>query len=64
MLALEAFTEFRAAYMPEAEDDDAPLRMENGVWTMANRRAGIVAIVFEAPSEDRAVELLSQIEIS
>lgn len=65
MLAQEAFAEFRAAYMPEAEAEaDDPLRMEGGVWTMANRRAGIVAIVFEAPSEERAVELLSQIDVN
>ena len=64
MLAQEAFTEFRAAYMPEAEDPDDPLLMEGGVWTMANRRADIVAIVFEAPSEERAVELLSQVEMN
>ena len=60
---MEAFTEFSAAFMPEAGEDNL-LQMESGVWTMADRRADIVAIVFEAPSEERAVELLSQIEIN
>jgi hypothetical protein len=63
MLAQEAFTEFKAAYMPEA-GENAPLRMEGGTWAMADRRGDIVAIVFEAPSEERATQLLSQIEVN
>jgi hypothetical protein len=61
MLAREAFTEFTAAYMPEAGEDHR-IQGENGLWTMAERMGGMIAIVFEAPSEDRAMQLLSQVE--
>lgn len=63
MLALEAFTEFKAAYMPEAGEENL-LQMEGGAWTMAVQRGESVAIVFEAPSPERAAELLSQIEVN
>lgn len=60
MLAQEAFTEFRGAYMPDAGDNRA-LQMESGAWTMADLRGDVIAIVFEAPTEERASQLLSQI---
>jgi hypothetical protein len=61
MLAQEAFTEFKAAYMPEAGEDNR-VQGENGLWTMAERLDGMIAIVFEAPDEERAVELMSHVE--
>jgi hypothetical protein len=61
--AEEAFDEFLRSFLPEAGDDHL-LQLESGAWAMARRDDRHISIVFEAPSEGRAVELLSQVEIS
>jgi len=59
--AEEAYNEFLRTYLPEAGDDHLH-RLESGDWVIARRDDRFVSIVFEAPSEERAVELLSQVE--
>ncbi len=61
--AEEAFSEFLRSFMPEAGENHL-LQLENGEWISAKINDRYVAIVFEAPSEERAVELLSQVELS
>ena len=61
--AEEAFGEFIRSYLPEAGDDHLH-QLEGGTWVLAKRDDRFVSIVFEAPSEMRAVELLSQVEPS
>ena len=61
--AEEAFDEFLRSYLPEAGDDHLH-QLESGHWVIARRNERYVAIVFEAPSEERAVELLSQVELT
>ena len=61
--AEEAFGEFLRSYLPEAGDDHL-FQLESGTWVMAKMNDRHVSIVFEAPSEARAVELLSQVEPS
>jgi hypothetical protein len=61
--AEEAFGEFLRSYLPEAGDDHL-FQLESGTWVMAKMNDRQVSIVFEAPSEARAVELLSQVEPS
>ena len=61
--AEEAFNGFLRSYLPEAGDDHL-LQLEGGGWVMARVNDRRISIVFEAPSEGRAVELLSQVEIS
>lgn len=58
--AEEAFNEFLRSYLPEAGDDHLH-ELEGGGWVMARRDDRYVAIVFEAPTRERAVELLSQV---
>lgn len=60
--AEEAFNEFLRSYLPEAGDDHLD-QLESGDWVIARRDERYVSIVFEAPSEERAVELLSQVEL-
>jgi len=61
--AEEAFNGFLNAYMPEAGPDRLQ-QIESGGWVMAKRDDRRVAIVFDAPSRERASELLSQVELS
>jgi hypothetical protein len=61
--AEEAFSGFVRSYMPEAGDDHLQ-RLEGGGWVVAKRDDRYVAIVFDAPNEVRAVDLLSQVELS
>ena len=61
--AEEAFGEFLRSYLPEAGEDHR-YQLENGTWVKAKRNDRYVSIVFEAPSEVRAAELLSQVEPS
>jgi len=61
--AEEAFGEFLRSFLPEAGEDHL-YQLENGTWVMAKRNDRYVSIVFEAPSEVRAVELLTQVEPS
>jgi hypothetical protein len=61
--AEEALREFFAAYLPEAEES-RPYQTESGNWTSANRTDNYISVVFEAPSEGRAIELQSSIEFN
>ncbi len=61
--AEEAFGQFLRSFLPEAGDDHL-FQLESGTWVVAKRDDRYVSIVFEAPSEERAVELLSQVETS
>jgi len=61
--AEEALDEFLRSYLPEAGDDHL-FQLESGTWVMAKRNGRYVSIVFEAPTQLRAAELLSQVEPS
>ncbi len=61
--AEEAFSGFLTSFLPEAGDDHLH-QLESGDWVVARRDDRYVSIVFEAPSEKRAVELLSQVELT
>jgi hypothetical protein len=61
--AEEAFGGFLRSFLPEAGDNHL-LQLESGHWVIARRDDRFVAVVFEAPSEERAVELLSQVELT
>ena len=61
--AEEAFDEFLRSYLPEAGDDHLH-QLESGDWVIAKRNERYVSIVFEAPSAERAVELLSQVDLT
>jgi hypothetical protein len=56
----EALREFLNVYLPEA-DGSRPHMTESGNWTSAARTGSYVSVVFEAPSEDRAMALQSSI---
>ena len=61
--AEEALREFLAAYLPEA-DGSTPHQTESGNWTSAIRADNYISVVFEAPSQGRAIELQSSIEFN
>jgi hypothetical protein len=61
--AEEAFNEFLRSYLPEAGDDHLH-QLESGDWVIARRDDRFVSIVFEAPNEERASELLSQVDLT
>jgi hypothetical protein len=54
---------FIGGYLPET-DGGSPHQTENGNWTYSQRTGEYVSIVFEAPSAERAMELLSSIEFN
>jgi hypothetical protein len=51
---------FIEAYMPEAGESGLAL-MEDGQWTMARVQSEFLAIVFDAPAEDQARQLQSEL---
>ena len=55
-----AFRSFLAAFMPDGKDTGI-VRTESGRWTMARNRGRYVAIVFDAPSRERAEALQNAI---
>jgi len=59
--AQEAFGAFLQSYLPEAGDNHLA-QLEGGSWVMAKWNDRHVSIVFEAPDEVRAAELLSQVQ--
>ncbi len=61
--AEEAFGAFLKSFIPEAGENHL-YQLENGEWISAKIDDRYVSIVFEAPSEERAVELLSQVELT
>ncbi len=54
---------FIRGYLPET-DGSSPHQTENGNWTYSQRTGAYISIVFEAPSEERATELLASIEFN
>ena len=58
--ALAAFSDFKAAYMPEA-GEDAVVRTENGKWAAARLRRNLVIAAFDAPTEEAAKTLLRRV---
>jgi hypothetical protein len=58
-LAREALSSFLRAYLPEGAESRAA-RTENGKWTAARLLWNRVAIVFDAPSESAAGNLLAR----
>ena len=58
-----ALREFFTAYLPEA-DGSRPYQTESGNWTSAGKTDNYISVVFEAPSEGRAIELQSSIEFN
>lgn len=61
--AEEAFQGFLRAYLPEAGEDHLH-QLESGGWVKARLDGRFVSIVFDAPSRERAEDLLSQVELS
>ena len=55
-----AYGSFIEAYMPEANESGLA-QMEDGQWTLASAQTGFLSIVFDAPAEDRARRLQSEI---
>lgn len=60
--ALAAYRSFIANYMPEAAETGL-VRTENLKWTQARVARVIVTVVFDAPTEDAASQMLSEIKI-
>jgi hypothetical protein len=58
--ASRALASFSRAYMPDA-GDGMTVRTENGKWTAARAGAEILAVVFDAPTEQRARGLLESV---
>ncbi len=61
--ALEGYDSFLAHYIPEGSGTGLA-QTESGNWTMANLTDKVLSIVFEAPDEDWASELLSAVSSS
>lgn len=61
--AEDALAAFFRGYLPES-DGSTPYQTESGNWTAAARTNEYIAVVFEAPNEERATELLSAIEFN
>ncbi len=59
--ALAAYRSFIANYMPEAEETGY-VQAENHKWTQAQVIRDTVAVVFDAPTEDLAQQMLSEIK--
>jgi len=57
--ARAAHDHFMNAYMPEA--NAGPAQMENKKWTMARLDGNLLGIVFEAPDEKKAAEMLKAV---
>lgn len=55
-----AFRSFLSGYMPEATEAGLA-RMENELWTMAQRSSNYLVMIFDAPDEARAQALYSDI---
>jgi hypothetical protein len=60
--ALAAHRSFIASFMPEAAQTGT-VRTENQKWTQIRVSGDTVAVVFDAPTEDKAGQLLSDIKI-
>lgn len=56
--AIEAHRSFLAGYLPDA-DDKGQGRMEDGTWTVVQRHDALVAVIFDAPDDRIARELLA-----
>ncbi len=59
--AAAARDSFAGTYMPEAAEKGV-VRTENGKWTAVRAAGGVVAVIFDAPSESAAVAFLGDIE--
>lgn len=60
--ALAAYRSFVANYMPEAAETGL-VRAENKRWTQARATRDTVAVVFDAPTEKTALQMLAEIKI-
>lgn len=58
--AIEAHKKFLGHYLPEAEGTTAIL-LENGKWSAASRKGGLLAVVLEADSRPLAEGLLKEV---
>lgn len=59
--AAEAFSSFHKAYMPDAGRLPA-VQTEDGKWTAARIQGNLLAVVFEAPAEELAMQLISLVK--
>ncbi len=59
--ALDAYRSFIEGFMPEAVETGT-IRMENSKWTKAQIAGNTVAVVFDAPTEEFAGQILSGIK--
>jgi hypothetical protein len=58
--AREAYKGFLNTYMPEA-GTEGYTRTENKKWALAKLQKTMVGIVFDAPSKNRAIDLMSEV---
>ncbi len=58
--AEKGFDHFKKAYLPEASDGKA-VRTENGKWTSAKHYQQYVWVVFDAPSEAKAEQMVEEV---
>jgi hypothetical protein len=61
--AAAAHDEFVAQYLPERSEGPAKpaVRIEDGTWSACRARGDLVAVVFNAPSEEGAVSLIGAV---
>lgn len=57
--AQKAFNRFMKAYLPEASKSH-PVKTETGRWTSARLHQNYLLVVFDAPSEEKAGELMER----
>ena len=56
-----ALSGFLRTYAPDAGQTGA-VRTENGKWTMARRQGELLAIVFDAPTEEKAGSFMESVK--
>jgi len=59
--AKKAFDNFLAVYMPDAERTNI-VRTEDGKWTAARLKKGLVSVIFNALTESQAKEMLDRVK--
>ena len=60
-LANSAYRSFLRYYMPEARETGITLT-ENDCWTASDLNQNLIAIDFDAPDKERALNILSDID--
>jgi hypothetical protein len=56
-----AYHDFMTGYLPELAEEQA-LQIEDGTWTGAQLHRNYLIIVFQAPTKDKALRLLEEVQ--